>query len=126
MSVCTSSSDAVGLLAGAKSRGDGVESALECETLVEREDAGAPERDRPRLGELHVERPEPEVDADRAVERVELRARSAGEAAAPELVRGCAHELERGHATAIADRVASTSSSTPHPPRDGSGRASRS
>ena len=88
--------------ARAELRGDGIESLLEAPALLERDDAGVPERDGPCLGELDVEGPEAEIDVDGAVERVELGCGVAGEAAPPELVRGAAVQLERAHAIASA------------------------
>ncbi len=88
--------------AGAEADGHRIEPALELAALLEREDAGVPERDGPGLGELDVERPEAEIDVDGAVERVEFGRGIAGEAAAPELVRRGAVQFERRHAIASA------------------------
>ena len=81
-----------GLLAGAKTIGDGVEPVLERETFFDGDDAGAPERDRPCFGEPDVEGPETEVDADGAVEGIRARARCRRRSGRP---RACARMRPR-------------------------------
>ena len=75
------------LLTGVQARRNGIETLLDRFALLERKHARAPERNGPRLRQPYVVRPEPEVDADRVVQRIELRRGAGAEPAAPELVR---------------------------------------
>ena len=75
------------LRAAGEALGDYIKPLLDLLALLEREHAGVPQRHGPRLRELHVERPEAEVDADAAVDRLEQRRGATGEAAPPQLVR---------------------------------------
>jgi len=64
-----------------------IEPAPQLFRFIGREHPGLAERQRPRLGESHIMRPQPEVGADGAVDGVEQRGRAAGEATAPEFMR---------------------------------------
>ena len=108
ISVCTSSSDAMRLLARRRAAPRRRRARARCALLSSSVSTpGAPERHGPRLREADVERPEPEVDADRVVERVERRGGAAAEAPAPELVRRVA-AWRRGGASHV-DVVIATS-----------------
>ena len=63
-----------------------VKSVLQGGALVERDHSRVPEGDSPRLGELHVERPQPQIDANRAIQRIEGRGGTTGEPPAPQFV----------------------------------------
>jgi hypothetical protein len=72
-----------GSLARTKTFANDVEPALDGGALFQREHSRMPERDGPRFGESHVERPQPVIDSDRPIEGIELRGRTAREATAP-------------------------------------------
>src|SRR5260221_13042808 len=74
------------LLTTSETLANGIEAALNCLALVEREYVGAPERQGPGLRESDVVGPEAEVDTDGIVERVERGRRARAEAPTPELV----------------------------------------
>ena len=63
-----------------------IEPLLQRIALVTREHARVAERPRPRLGQAHVMRPESEVGADRAIDRIEERRWAAGESTTPQLM----------------------------------------
>src|SRR5690606_21626482 len=78
----------LGLRAGGQPLAYTAQPGLEGLAVLEGDDAPLPERDGPRLGKADVVRPEPEVGADGAVERIERLGGAGGEAATPELVGG--------------------------------------
>ena len=74
-------------LSARESLRDGIQTGFNATAFLQRENPRIPERDRPRLGEADVERPEPEIGSDRPIHRLERRGRAAAEPPAPQLVR---------------------------------------
>ncbi len=112
-----------------QSRGHAVEPVLEALALLEREDAGVPERHGPGLGGADVERPEPDVDVDGAIELVEGGGRAGGEAAAPQAVRrgrarrGRRRIVRHGHTSASTGSAGSATGAATPVGRDAASRA---
>jgi hypothetical protein len=73
------------LTSGDFRRDDG-ESGRDARIFVRREDAGVGERRRPGGRELYVERPEPKIDVDGAIDGVEGRVGTASKTASPEFM----------------------------------------
>jgi hypothetical protein len=80
-------------LASRKTDRDPVEPHADGVALVRGQDAGTVERHGPRLGELHVEGPEPEIDPDGAVDRIHDGGRLGVEAPPP--TNGALRQLQR-------------------------------
>ena len=100
------------LLPGIEPRRDGVQARLDLVAFVERQHVRFVQRHRPRLRQLNVEWPQPKIDTDRAVERIERGRGAVGKATAPQLVRFGGRRADRHRRHAIWSAGSTGASST--------------